>query len=665
MALLATSGIMSTNLVFLISHLQVQIVTFIFLLILEITYFRQRKLPIFSTHCFSAMMIFAAFYMIINIASVVSLIYIDRLPLFFVETVQRLYILAIISILACVYIYVSAINEIRKRFSVKNLIISLSIYFVAVILVIIPEFRYSKGSVVFSLGPIMHLIYFIGFVYSAMSTLKTIKIIKDEKEAFFRTKRRFIIYSMIVWLATILVQFFYPQMAISTLGVTIIVFIMYLGLESPTYYQNSELGTLNEKALKVVLLDYINRKAKFFIINLNIENYQNIRLRFGDEILRQLLRDISDYIQIFYHREAFYCTENSLTMLIKNTKKIERSGTIDFILHDLNKRMSRPWKIQENQIILSSHCDFVCLPYDIPENLNSEQIIEIIKDWHLYSDGTGFYRSVNSTMIEKRKRENTILKIISDAMENDGIEMYYQPIYNIKTKKFTNVEALARLKDTQTTGYISPEEFIPIAEKNGFVIKLSNKIFEKVFSFLHSKKIFENGLERIEINLSGVQSVDANLPDLMTNLLEKYKVNPKKINLEVTESTAITSGYMLHKNMDDLKKIGCTFSMDDFGTGYSNLSQIINVDYELIKIDKSLLWPVFDKNNPNREFAKIILDNMLNMVLQLGKRIVVEGVETEEQFKYLEKKGATFIQGYYFSKPLSEEDYLKFIGLTV
>lgn len=105
--------------------------------------------------------------------------------------------------------------------------------------------------------------------------------------------------------------------------------------------------------------------------------------------------------------------------------------------------------------------------------------------------------------------------------------------------------------------------------------------------------------------------------------------------------------------------------MDNFRTSYSNLSQIINVDYELIKIDKSLLWPVFDKNNPNREFAKIILDNMLNMVLQLGKRIVVEGVKTEGQFKYLEKKGATFIQGYYFTKPLSEEDYLKFIGLGV
>lgn len=654
---------MSESFIFLISHLQVQITTSIFLLILEITYFKQRKLPIFSTHCFSAMMICAAFYMIINIASVTTLIYIDFLSKYVVEIIHRLYVLSIITILACIYIYVSAINEIRKRFSIKSVIISLSIYIVAIILVLIPEFEYTRETAIFFFGPIMQVIYLIGLLYGAMSSFRTIKIIRNQKEKFFRSKRRFIIYSMIIWFATILIQFFFPKMSISTIGLTIIVFIMYLGLESPSYYQNSELQTLNEKALKVVLTDYINRKAKFFIINLNLENYQNIRLRFGDEIVKQVLRNIADYMQIFYHKEVFYCTEDSLTIVIKNSKSLERNGTIDFILDDLSKRMARPWKVQENQIILSSHCDFVCLPYDIPENLNSDQIIEIIKEWHLYSDGKGFFRNVNSKMIEKREREKLILKIISDAMENDGIEMYYQPIYNIKTKKFTNVEALCRLKDKKTIGFISPEEFIPIAEKNGFVIKLSNKIFEKVFNFLYLHKIFENGVERIEINLSGVQSVDANLPDLMTSLLEKYEVDPKKINLEVTESTAITSGYMLHKNMNDLKKIGCTFSMDDFGTGYSNLSQMINVDYEFIKIDKSLLWPVFDKKNPSRNFAKIILDNMLNMVLQLGKKIVAEGVESQEQFEYLKEKGATFIQGYYFSKPLSEKDYLKFIGV--
>jgi EAL domain-containing protein (putative c-di-GMP-specific phosphodiesterase class I) len=165
----------------------------------------------------------------------------------------------------------------------------------------------------------------------------------------------------------------------------------------------------------------------------------------------------------------------------------------------------------------------------------------------------------------------------------------------------------------------------------------------------------------MEVNLSGLQSVDAALPEQMTQLLRKYSLNPNIVNLEITESIAITSSFMLKKNMDELKKIGCTFSMDDFGTGYSNLSQMAKVDYELIKIDKSLLWPCFDKNNPVQANAKIILDNMITMILSLGKKIVVEGVETKEQLDYLEKMGVTYIQGYYFSKPLPAADYLKFL----
>jgi EAL domain-containing protein (putative c-di-GMP-specific phosphodiesterase class I) len=113
--------------------------------------------------------------------------------------------------------------------------------------------------------------------------------------------------------------------------------------------------------------------------------------------------------------------------------------------------------------------------------------------------------------------------------------------------------------------------------------------------------------------------------------------------------------------MDDLINHGCTFSMDDFGTGYSNLSQITRADFSIIKIDKSLLWPIFEKKNPNRQNAKILLESMVNMILQMGLKIVVEGVETKEQFDYLVKLGVTYIQGYYFSKPIESGEYLRFL----
>jgi EAL domain-containing protein (putative c-di-GMP-specific phosphodiesterase class I) len=287
--------------------------------------------------------------------------------------------------------------------------------------------------------------------------------------------------------------------------------------------------------------------------------------------------------------------------------------------------------------------------------------MSLINDWHFYSKDLGFVRQANPELVKNRKRHNKIIKLVREAIDNDDIEMYYQPIYEFKTKKFSNFEALVRLKDNKTYGYISPEEFIPLAEKHGLIMRLSERIFNKVFDFVASNNLGDKGISHMEVNLSGLQSVDAALPEQMSQLLKKYDLNPNIENLEITESIAITSSFMLKKNMDELKKIGCTFSMDDFGTGYSNLSQMAKIDYELIKIDKSLLWPCFDKNNPVQANAKIILDNMITMILSLGRKIVVEGVETKEQLDYLEKMGVTYIQGFYFSKPLPAADYIKFL----
>ena len=119
---------------------------------------------------------------------------------------------------------------------------------------------------------------------------------------------------------------------------------------------------------------------------------------------------------------------------------------------------------------------------------------------------------------------------------------------------------------------------------------------------------------------------------------------------------------MLKKNMDELRKFGCSFSMDDFGTGYSNLSRIAKADFEMIKIDKSLLWPCFKDDGTNGTHnAKILLENMISMLIQIGRKIVVEGIETKEQFEYLESLGISYAQGFYFSKPLSEKDFIKFL----
>ena len=473
--------------------------------------------------------------------------------------------------------------------------------------------------------------------------------------------RKYLFWTTGIWIYTAVVQIFRPNSTLFSLGITVMCFIMYLGLESPNDFIDRETENLNAAAFRLVLQNFAGGKKPFFIMNIDVEDFEGIEERFGEDISNQLIANIGSFISRQVGQPVYRSEQNSVTLIVRRTRKTDCSYCVDNMLATIKKRLDENWQIGEHSIFITAHCDFICYPYDVPEGISTHDLLALINDWHSFSDQTGFVRQVDSKLIEKRNRQQKIIQIVSTAIAENGIEMFYQPIYNIKEKKFSNFEALVRLKDKTTIGFISPEEFIPLAEKHGMIMKLSDRIFNQVFEFVSREKLEERGISHIEVNLSGLQSVDAALPDQMTKLIETYRLNPNIVNLEITESIAITSSFMLKKNMDELKKIGCTFSMDDFGTGYSNLSQIAHVDYELIKIDKSLLWPCFDDGNADRDNAKIILETMINMILRLGKKIVVEGVETKEQFEYLEKLGVTFIQGYYFSKPLPAAEYIEFI----
>ena len=351
---------------------------------------------------------------------------------------------------------------------------------------------------------------------------------------------------------------------------------------------------------------------------------------------------------------------NRMTLaFIVDNKHIQR---IDSCLEVLADRFSRPWELKDRSVRLNAHANLLCCPEDFPFDGKVEELLDFAEDTETYGCAIGFIRRIDDKSREKRIRHRQIIHILSEAIKNDSIEMFYQPIYSLVEKRFTNAEALVRLKDSESIGYISPEEFIPLAEKKGMIMPLSNLIFNHVFSFMSENGLRKKKVNHIEVNLSGLQSVDANLPKLMKSLLMKYNIAPDCVNLEITESIAVTSGYMLKKNMEELKKFGCSFAMDDFGTGYSNLSRIAKADFELIKIDKSLLWPCFKENGTEGTInAKILLENMISMLLKMGRKIVVEGIETKEQFEYLESLGITYAQGFYFSKPISEAEFLKFI----
>ena len=258
------------------------------------------------------------------------------------------------------------------------------------------------------------------------------------------------------------------------------------------------------------------------------------------------------------------------------------------------------------------------------------------------------------TMADLQKRKQ-IEKMVVEAMEDNRLEIHYQPIYNVQTQTYTGAEALVRIKLLDGT-LVYPNDFIPIVEETGRIVPLSDSIYKNVFSFMKSYRVEKLGIQKVELNLSVKQGENPVFVTRILELIEKNSIDPKLINFEVTETNSIQSKENVLSNMEKLKEHGISFSLDDFGAGSSNLNYIVDMPVEIVKLDKHLTEEYF--NNPK---AQAIVKTVVGMAHSMGLRIISEGIETAEQKAAMEELGIDYLQGYYFSYPLPEHEFLRFI----
>lgn len=228
--------------------------------------------------------------------------------------------------------------------------------------------------------------------------------------------------------------------------------------------------------------------------------------------------------------------------------------------------------------------------------------------------------------------------------------LYYQPQYDSKSQKLRGVEALIRWQD-DSGKMISPGVFIPIAEKSGMIVPIGTWVLEEGIRKYAAWRENYNCDMVLSLNISSIQY---KRPDFVSNLLEileKYRVNPKDIELEITESVLIDDFDQVVAKLRMLKEYGIKISLDDFGTGYSSLSYLKGLPIDTLKIDKSFIDTVIQD-----ECTQVITESIISMVKKLGFETVAEGVETEEQYEYLKKIDCDNIQGFLLGKPMPADE---------
>lgn len=244
--------------------------------------------------------------------------------------------------------------------------------------------------------------------------------------------------------------------------------------------------------------------------------------------------------------------------------------------------------------------------------------------------------------------------IIEDALANDRFSVYYQPIYSVKDNRFHSAEALLRLKD-EKYGFVPPDLFIPVAERNGSIHRIGAYVLEEVCRFIASDDFEKLGLEYIEVNLSVTQCMRRALAQEVCDILKKYNVDPARINLEITETAAAYAQGIMMENLHALSEAGIALSLDDFGTGYSNMQRVASLPLHMVKLDKTFT------NLEKTPKLEIVMRNTIRMIKDMEMKIVAEGIETADMVKQFADLECEYIQGYYYSKPLPKGEFIGFV----
>ncbi|MBP0983436.1 MAG: EAL domain-containing protein [Oscillospiraceae bacterium] len=634
-----------------------QILAVLSVLIVILDFFRSKRLPLRSTKVFGCFLIVCFFNLFADMASVFTVMNYQNINPALNRFIHMLFYCSIELMSLTLFLYVFYLFGAQKRFSKRQVLLcAVPCVLAAIGSSLTPIYYVSDEQGAYSYGPALVILYAAVVIYIVGIYVILFRKCKQQYHSDvmndFQKARITIAIGLGIWIVVALIQFITKYLLISSIGNCLMVLYIYLCFENPKRYADEETDTLNRSAFHIMVPEMLARKKPFWLVSFTIDDNEQISKSMGYDQMKVILRTaVAQLKTVMPKSKFFHSRSNTLSLFLSSTDELEallkKAGSSSFAV----EYGSGTFTPQYHITVLE------CPKYaETPDEIY-DTLDHVLSHHHKHENGKVLYIDEN-TIKDKNYRKN-VLAVLTKAVQNKAFNVVYQPIYSTKDKRFASAEALVRLQDCGELGFISPEVFIPMAEEQGLVAEIGSIVFEKVCSFAAENKLWEKGINYIEVNLSGMQSVDPSLPAQLTSVMQKYGIEPKFINLEITETASIDGGELLDMNMKRLRSLGCHFSMDDFGTGYSNLAQMARVHFELVKLDKSLIWPAFGES-PDEPM--VILNSCIAMILQLGAHIVAEGVETKEQAEFLTERGVNYLQGYYFSKPIPGEAFLEKIS---
>lgn len=612
-------------------------------------FFSKKHFPSQSNRLFltiGALIITASVF---DVISVFTLTHIDTVPVWLNYVVNCAFFLAFNCTYVIYFIYILLITERHKERYGKvvkaiNTIVLLYINFVILTTPWLKLVFYFDGNE-YKHGPLHVSLYVVAFIMLGGCIFTILTSRRKINNMHLITTCVIAVISIVA----ILVQFVWNELLLVDFVASLLFFMLFHSLQNPDEYLDKELDTFNMKAFLQKVVNLSGKKRGFTVLAFEMEGFQFVDqfmgVESGNELLAAVVKDCVKGLKgDLYHLDG----TRFAYIFDKNSKDIAEYA--DW----LKWRFVTAFHVNRVAVNLSLRLCTV----DFPEVASTrEEMLNAITSTLEQAKEENCYDVIEATKeaIEKHQRSAIISHILKGAVRKKSFDVYFQPIYSFEDQAFSAAEALVRLQDEEL-GFIPPDEFIPIAEQNGLILEVGDIVFHKVCEFLQSNEVTDLGIRYVEVNLSMVQCMQEDLHKHLKAIMDRYEIPYNMIDFEVTETFSTSDNRILMNNMSCLIDSGCTFAVDDYGTGFSNTDYLIELPFELVKLDKSVVWSATDNDK-----AMKVLEHTAAMIKSLGLKIVAEGVETFEQVLMLRSMGCDFLQGYYFSKPVPPDQYVEFL----
>ncbi len=611
-------------------------------------FYSRRRLNIPQTGFFLALLFISLGASVLDVVGVVTYARAAEYPRWSMYAVNTLYYLFQHTVAPgfCIFILVMDGGYFQLRRAYRRLL--LAPWLAAVVLILfnpMTRFAFSFDEAMrYSREPGLAVLYGISALYAAVSI---VSLVRARASLSGRTLLGLALFPPFT-LGPFVLQFFFPELLIVNFGIAVSELIILLTINDFDVFIDGQTGLFNRSGLAALLESIGQRRSRAALFLVSLENKEFLGYAVGPKSAVELERETIRHLfgNLGGRRFAARLDFGEYVFVLLDTGADSAGAERERILDCFR----RPLSLGERRFALHARLCEIVLPEDA-----SDALVVFQAHRTLSLPGRDYPRdswlSLSQLSLARAGRQLAVVEAIRRALERSELKVHFQPIVGVRTGQVVAAEALVRLTDEEL-GPIGPDEFIPIAERNGLIHGIDDFVVERACEFLSSMRAEGLPLRYLDVNLSPVRFAQYNLSERMLAFTSRHGLKSSDLCFEVTETAAALSPLATKRTMEGLASRGFAVAIDDFGVGNSNILSLVQIPFSTVKLDRSLVGVAGESDSGRAE-----LEGVIAMFKRVDVALIAEGVETLEQVEALKSMGVDFIQGYYYSKPLPPDAF--------